>query len=45
MPKHTYGSLWSVDADNLTATLGLGSLHKVEVGDQFDMPSKQNYCG
>jgi hypothetical protein len=43
MPKHTYGQLWSVSEERKTATLGLGSLHQVQVGDQFDMPSKQAY--
>jgi hypothetical protein len=43
MPKHTYGQLWSVNPERLTATLGLGSLHQVQVGDQFDMSSKQDF--
>ena len=43
MPRHTYGQLWSVNAERRTAMLGLGSLHQVAVGDQFDMPSKQAY--
>jgi hypothetical protein len=35
MPKHTYGELGAVDAGARTATLNLGSLHKVTPGDQF----------
>ena len=37
MPKYTLGQLWSVDGEKKTATLGLGSLHKIESGDQFDI--------
>jgi hypothetical protein len=37
MPKYTFGRLWSVDPDKRTAILGLGSLHKVAVGDQFEI--------
>jgi len=35
MPKHSYGTLWGVDPEQRTATLSLGSLHKIDVGDQF----------
>ena len=35
LPKHTYGPLWGLDASAKTATLGLGSLHKIVVGDEF----------
>ena len=34
-PKHTFGKLWRVNERTKTATLGLGSLHKIERGDQF----------
>ena len=34
-PKHTYGPLWWTDEQTRTATLGLGSLEKVEPGDRF----------
>ena len=37
MPKYTRGSLWNVDAEKKTALLGLGSLHKVRAGDQFEI--------
>ena len=36
-PKHTYGQLWEVEADTKTARLGLGSLHKIEPGDEFQI--------
>jgi len=36
-PKHSYGQLREVDADAKTATLGLGSLHKIEPGDEFQI--------
>jgi hypothetical protein len=36
-PKHTLGQLLSADRDKKTAVLGLGSLHKVDVGDQFEI--------
>lgn len=35
MPKSTYGPLWSADETTRTAMLGLGSLHKVNLGDEF----------
>jgi hypothetical protein len=35
MPKHTYGQLGEVDAAAKTATVNLGSLHKIKPGDQF----------
>jgi hypothetical protein len=38
-PKHTFGRLSDVDAAAKTATLGLGALHKVEVGDKFRIRS------
>ena len=41
MPKYTYGTIQSVDAGGKTAVLGLGSRHKVEVGDQFMHFSKK----
>ena len=34
-PKHTYGPLWGADEGTKTATLGLGSLHKIVPGDRF----------
>lgn len=34
-PKHTYGPLWNTDEKARTAMLGLGSIHKVTLGDQF----------
>ena len=43
LPKSTVGQLWQVDADAKTAVLGLGSLQKVEVGDQFEHLSKGDY--
>jgi hypothetical protein len=36
-PKHSYGQLLGVDADTKIATLGLGSLHKIEAGDEFQI--------
>jgi hypothetical protein len=36
-PKHSYGQLIGVDADAKTATLGLGALHKIEPGDEFQI--------
>lgn len=41
MPRHTYGPLLSINGEQKSATLGLGTLHKVAVGDEFVMPSKQ----
>ena len=35
--KHTYGQLWGVNADAKTARLSLGSLHRVERGDEFQI--------
>lgn len=35
MPKHTFGQLGEVDAAAKTATVNLGSLHKIKPGDQF----------
>ena len=37
IPRYTMGQLSSVDGENKTATLGLGSLHQVSVGDQFEI--------
>lgn len=34
-PKNTYGALTVTDPDKKTATLALGSTHKVQVGDEF----------
>ena len=42
MPKYTFGRLWSVDPENRTAILGLGSLHKIAVGDQFEIGSAKS---
>jgi hypothetical protein len=36
MPKSTFGQLFQVEADGKTALLSLGSLHKIETGDQFE---------
>jgi hypothetical protein len=38
-PRHTFGRLLNVDADAKTATLSLGALHGVRVGDQFGVRS------
>ncbi len=35
MPKSTYGPLWRADETTRTAMIGLGSLHKVNLGDKF----------
>jgi hypothetical protein len=37
MPRFTMGQLSSVDGENKTATLGLGSLQQVSVGDEFEI--------
>jgi hypothetical protein len=39
MPRYTFGPLLSVDGPQKTAVLGLGSLHQVETGDQFEIGS------
>ena len=39
MPKATYGQLWAVNREALTAVLGLGSLQKVAAGDVFEIGS------
>jgi len=39
MPKHTFGTLWVANAETMTARLSLGSLHKIERGDQFQVRS------
>jgi hypothetical protein len=36
MPKSTFGELLRVEADGKTALLSLGSLQKIEPGDQFE---------
>ena len=36
-PKHTYGQLWGTETETKTARLGLGSLHKIEQGDEFQI--------
>jgi len=36
-PKHSYGQVWGVDAEANTATLGLGVLHQIEPGDEFQI--------
>lgn len=38
-PKHTYGQLIYVDREKKEARLGLGSLHKIAVGDRFEIGS------
>ena len=43
MPKSTFGHLLSVDLDAKTAVLGIGSLQKVQLGDQFEHLSKGDY--
>ena len=43
MPKSTLARLARVEADGKTAMLALGSLQKVEVGDQFEHLSKGDY--
>jgi hypothetical protein len=40
LPKHTYGQLWNVDSDAKVGTLNLGSLHKIQPGDEFVHLSK-----
>ena len=37
MPRHTFGRLTGVDPEKKTAVLGLGSIHKVAPGDQFEV--------
>ena len=41
-PKSTHGELWHVSDDVHTATLGLGTLHQVKVGDVFEYHSKRS---
>jgi hypothetical protein len=36
-PKHSYGQLFGAEAAAKTATVGLGALHQVVVGDQWDV--------
>jgi len=43
MPKSTLGQLWEVDLNEKTATMSLGSLQKIEPGDQFEHLSKGDY--
>lgn len=38
-PKHTYGQLIYVDREKKEARLGLGSLHKIALGDKFEIGS------
>lgn len=40
MPKSTYGRFINVNVEKHKATFGLGSLHKIEIGDQFEVSSK-----
>lgn len=37
MPKHTFGTLSFADAATKTGGVNLGSLHRIEVGDEFQM--------
>ena len=37
MPKHSYGALLDASAERKTGTLNLGSLQKIERGDQFQI--------
>jgi hypothetical protein len=37
MPKYTMGQLLNVDAEKKEAIVGLGALHKIEPGDQFEI--------
>jgi hypothetical protein len=37
MPKYTFGRLWHVATEINQGTVNLGSLHKIEVGDQFEI--------
>jgi hypothetical protein len=37
MPKYTMGQLVEVDAEKKTAIVSLGTLHKIETGDQFEI--------
>ena len=39
MPKSSLGQLGQVEPDGKTAVLSLGSLQKIEVGDQFEYHS------
>ena len=39
LPKHTYGPLWDANEETKTATLGLGSRHKIMPGDRFRIQS------
>jgi hypothetical protein len=41
MPKSTLGELFQVEADGKTALVSLGSLQKIEPGDQFEYYSKR----
>lgn len=41
LPKHTYGQLMGVDSDAKIGTLNLGSLHKIQQGDEFVHFSKR----
>ncbi len=40
MPKCTYGRFINVNVEKQKAVFGLGSLDKIEVGDQFEISSK-----
>ena len=35
LPKHSLAALVSADTNALTAVIGLGTMHKIEKGDQF----------
>lgn len=43
MPKSTLGQLFQVEADGKTALVNLGSLQKIEPGDQFEYDSKREH--
>jgi hypothetical protein len=40
LPKFTYGQLWGVDSAGKVGTLNLGSVNKIEIGDEFTHISK-----
>ena len=36
-PKHTYGHLWGANEEDKTASLSLGQLQQIKVGDEFEI--------
>ncbi len=41
IPKSTFGQLWHVNGENMTAMISLGALQKIKIGDRFEYFTKR----